>query len=129
MNQNQILKRYYREFTLSMGAYVLVLILTTSLLERLELSKPLQIALALVPVIPIVFVLAAILRAMRDSDELIQRIQLQAVTFSAIATGLITFGYGFLENVGFPDFPIIWVLPMMFALWGLSLGYFNKRYQ
>ncbi|HXF85469.1 MAG TPA: hypothetical protein VNK49_08770 [Anaerolineales bacterium] len=129
MNQNQIVKRYYREFSLSMGAYVIALILTTSLLERLELSKPLQIALALVPVVPIIFVLIAILRAMRDSDELMQRIQLQAVTFSAIATGLITFSYGFLENVGFPDFPIIWVLPMMFALWGLSLGYFNTRYQ
>ena len=129
MNQKQVLKRYYREFTLSMGAYVLVLILATSLLKRLELSRTVQIILALAPVIPIVFVVAAILRAMQDSDELIQRIQLQAVAFSAIATGLITFSYGFLENVGFPDFPTIWVLPMMFALWGVSLGYFTRRYQ
>lgn len=129
MNQKQVWKRYYREFSLSMGAYAVILILATALLERMELSRIMQIILALAPAVPIVFVIAAILRALRDSDELMQRIQLQAVTFSAITTGLITFTYGFLENVGFPRFPIIWVLPTLFLFWGFGVGYFAKRYQ
>ncbi|WKZ34638.1 MAG: hypothetical protein QY332_13540 [Anaerolineales bacterium] len=129
MNQKQILKRYYREFFISMGTYVIAVILTSYLLERLELSKPMQIFLALIPVIPVLFVIIAILRALRDSDELFQKIQLQAVVLSAITTGLITFTYGFLENIGFPHFPTIWVLPIMFALWGISLGYFIRKYQ
>ncbi len=129
MNRNQVQKRYYKEFALAMGSYVILLILATSLLERLELSRILQIILAVVPIVPVIFVIVVILRSLRDSDELIQRIQLQAVVFSAITTGLITFTYGFIENIGFPSFPTIWILPMTFALWSLSLGYFNRRYQ
>ncbi len=129
MNQKQILKRYYKEFFISMGMYVIAVILTSSLLERLDLSKPAQIILALIPVIPTIFVIIAILRVLRDSDELFQKIQLQAIVLSAITTGLITFAYGFLENVGFPHFPTLWVLPIMFALWGISLGYFIRKYQ
>jgi len=129
MNQKQVIKRYYKEFSLSMGTYVVAVIASISALKNIEFPKTVQIAISLVPMIPIVFVIFAILRALRDSDELIQRIQLQAVVFSAITTGLITFSYGFLENVGFPHFPTIWILPMMFALWGFSLAYFNQRYQ
>lgn len=129
MKQQQVMKRYYREFSLSMGAYVIALIASTLALKSIEASKTAQAAIVLAPIIPILFVITAIMRALRDSDELIQRVQLQAVVFSAITTGLITFGYGFLENIGFPHFPTIWILPMMFALWGISLAYFSKRYQ
>ena len=129
MNQKQVLKRYYREFFIAMGSYIIAVIVSTMALDTFEFAKSVQIVVVIVPVIPTFFVMVAILRALRDSDELIQRIQLQAVVFSALTTGLITFTYGFLENIGFPHFPTIWVLPIMFALWGLSLGYFNKRYQ
>jgi hypothetical protein len=129
MEQKQVLKRYYKDFGISMSAYVIAVIASVSMLNRMELSKTAQIVVTLIPILPTIFVILAILRALRDSDELIQRIQLQAVVFSAITTGLVTFTYGFLENVGFPQFPTIWILPMMFALWGLSLAYFNRRYQ
>lgn len=128
MNQRQVVKRYYKEFALSMSSYVIVLIASTWALNNIELAKAIQVVVVLVPVVPILFVIAAILRALRDSDELIRRIQLQAVVFSAITTGLVTFTYGFLENIGFPHFPTIWILPIMFMLWGLSLGYFHQRY-
>ena len=129
MDQKQVAKRYYKEFGLSMAVYMVAVIASISALKQLELSKAMQIIIAIIPVIPILFVIIAILRALRDSDELIQRIQLQSIVFSSITTGLITFTYGFLENVGFPHFPTIWVLPMLFGFWGLSFGYFNKRYQ
>lgn len=129
MNQQHVTKRYYKEFSFAMGAYVITLIASITALNNMEFSKPVQVAITLIPIFPVLFVLVAILRALRESDELIQRIQLQAVAFSAITTGLITFSYGFLENIGFPHFPTLWILPMMFALWGFSLAYFNRRYQ
>jgi hypothetical protein len=52
-----------------------------------------------------------------------------ATSLSAALTGFITFSYGFLENVGFPKFPTFLVLPMLIAIWGISLGYFSRRYQ
>lgn len=129
MKSKQVMRRYLKEFFFAMSMYVVILIVSVTLLKSYELPRGWQVVISLAPTLPIIFVIIAILRALRDSDELIQRIQLQAVVFSAITTGLITFTYGFLENVGFPHFPTIWTLPMMFALWGLGLGYFNQRYQ
>jgi hypothetical protein len=129
MNQNEVLKRYYKEFGIAMGFYVVAVIASTMILSNFEFPRIAQIILTLIPVVPTIFVVISIMRALRDSDELQQRIQLQAVTFSAITTGLITFSYGFLENIGFPPFPSIWILPMMFFLWGISLGFLWKKYQ
>jgi hypothetical protein len=69
------------------------------------------------------------MRLLADSDELQQRLHLLAITVAAVLTGFITFTYGFLENLGFPPFPTIWILPMMITLWGLGLGYFSRRYR
>lgn len=129
MNQNQIMKRYYKEFFISMGTYVIALIASTLAIKNFDFPMAAQAIISLIPVIPIIFVIIAILRALRDSDELHQLIQLNAVTFSAIATGLLTFSYGFLENIGFPKFPTLWIFPIMFFFWGGSLGYFWKKYQ
>ena len=129
MNQNQVLKRYFKEFFSAIAAYVIVLIGSISVLKLFELSQPIKIIVALMPVIPIIFVITSIMRGVRDSDELQRKVQFSAIMFSAVATGFITFSYGLLENVGFPPFPTIWVLPMMFVFWGISLGYFGKKYQ
>ncbi|MBK8617805.1 MAG: hypothetical protein IPN96_11970 [Anaerolineales bacterium] len=129
MNQNQIMKRYYKEFLISMGTYVITLIASTLAIKNFDFPMAVQAIISLIPVVPVIFVIIAILRALRDSDERHQLIQLNAVTFSAIATGLLTFSYGFLENIGFPKFPTLWIFPIMFFFWGGSLGYFWKKYQ
>lgn len=125
----EVQKRYFKEFGISMGFYVVLLIASISVISNVELPKAVQVVIALIPVIPTIFVVIAVMRALRDSDELQQRIQLQAVTFSAIVTGLITFSYGFLENVGFPHFPTLFVLPLVIALWGIGAGIFTGKYK
>lgn len=128
MNQ-AVQKRYFREFGISMGLYVVLLIASIVVLSNFELSPAAQIAVTLIPVVPTIFVVIAVMRALRDGDELQQKIQLQAVTFSAIVTGLITFSYGFLENVGFPRFPTLFTFPLLLALWGIGAGIFSRKYQ
>ncbi|MFN8381631.1 MAG: hypothetical protein U0V02_06815 [Anaerolineales bacterium] len=128
MNQDKVQKRYFRELYLSIAAYVIILFGSISILKKFEFSAVMQGIIALTPVIPIIFIIIAIMRGIKDSDELQQKVQLNAIMFSAIATGLITFSYGLLEGVGFPPFPTIWVLPMMFVFWGFSLGFFWKKY-
>lgn len=124
----EVQKRYFKEFGISMGFYVVLLIASISVISNVELPKAVQVVIALIPVIPTIFVVIAVMRALRDSDELQQRIQLQAVTFSAIVTGLITFSYGFLENIGFPHFPSLFIFPLMIALWGIGAGIFARKY-
>lgn len=129
MNQKHLMRRYMKELFLSMTAYIVILTTSLTILKNYEFSKFWQVVIALSPAIPVVFVIIAIMRLLIDSDELQQRVQLLATSFAAAVTGLVTFSYGFLENVGFPKFPTFFVFPMLIAIWGISLGYFSRRYR
>jgi hypothetical protein len=129
MNQKQVMQRYGKELAFASIAYAALLVASIITLQRFELSKALQVIITLLPAIPTAFVIIAIMRMLIDSDELQQRIQLFATAFSAALTGFITFSYGFLENVGFPKFSTFLIFPMLIAFWGISLGYFTRKYQ
>ena len=129
MNQKQVMRRYGRELFLSSVAYAALLVTSIIVLQRFEPSKFWQVIVTLLPAIPTAFIIFSIMRMLIDSDELQQRIQLYATSFSAALTGFITFSYGFLENVGFPKFSTFLIFPMLVAFWGISLGYFSRKYQ
>jgi len=129
MNQKQIMSRYGKELAFASITYAALLVTSIVTLQRFDLSKALQVIVTLLPAIPTAFVIIAIMRMLISSDELQQHIQLYAVSFSAALTGFITFSYGFLENVGFPKFSTFLIFPMLVAFWGISLGYFSRKYQ
>src|SRR6185295_5898282 len=101
----QINKRYIREFSISMVAYLITIILSVTLIENMPEDSAWRIPLALAPVVPIIFQLLAFIHYLTGVDELQQRIHLLAIGFAAGAVGLLSFSYGFLENVGFPPLP------------------------
>lgn len=124
-------RRYLREFTYSMIAYVITLSLSLIGMGFLG-DYPLNLArvvVALAPVVPIIFMILAFLKYLKGVDELQQRIQLLAIGFSAGVTGLLTFSYGFLENVGFPHISLLWVFPAMIFLWGIGTAFISWRYK
>jgi hypothetical protein len=128
---NQPTRRYMREFIYSMIAYVITLSLSLTGLG-LFADYPLntaRIVVSLAPVVPVVFMVIAFLRYLNAMDELQQRIQLLAIGFAAGTTGLLTFSYGFLENIGFPPISLLWVFPVMILLWGIGLAFISRRYQ
>jgi len=129
MNQKQLMQRYYKELIGASIVYAVVLIASVTVLKQYDLSKFWQIVISISPSIPVAFVIIAIMRLLIKSDELQQRIQLFATAFSAAVTGFVTFSYGFLENVGLPKFPTFLVFPMLILIWGISLRFFEKRYQ
>ena len=129
MNQKNLMRRYMKELFLSMSAYIVILTASLTVLKNYEFSKLWQVVISISPAVPVVFVIVAIMRLLQDSDELQQRVQLLATSFSAALTGFITFSYGFLENVGFPKFPTFLVFPLLIAIWGISLGYFGRKYK
>ena len=129
MNQKQVAQRYIKEFLIPMTVYVFVLIASRTMLNYFEFSKLWQIVITLAPAVSVTFAMIAFMRFLIESDELQQRIHLLAIAFAALMTSLITFSYGFLELIGFPKFSILFIFPMMVAIWGLSLIYFTKKYQ
>jgi hypothetical protein len=125
---NTIIRRYVIEFGASMAAYAVVLVISLLLVE----SHPhavWRVPVVLAPLIPTGFALVAFLRYLHDTDEMQQRLQLEAIGFSFGATGMLTFAYGFLQNVGFPQLSWIYILPLMIALWGIGSGVAARRYR
>lgn len=111
-----------------MIAYVILIILSRLVLDSLG-SSPWRYLIALLPVIPVIFLVIAFLRYLSGIDELQQRIQLQAIGFAAGTTSLLTFAYGFLELMGFPRFSTFLTFPLMVILWGLGLSYVTRNYR
>jgi cation transport ATPase len=89
----------------------------------------LRTLIALLPMIPIAWVGVIIMRFIRSLDEFQQKIQLEAVVFSAVLTALLTGAYGFLEGVGYPKLDTIWILPMLMILWVVGQALARRRYQ
>jgi len=127
MSQRSASFAYVREFGLAMAAYVVVLLASVSLLERVD--QPVKTLVALVPLVPAVFALMAYLRFLTRMDELGRRIQLEALAFGFGAAGMLTFAYGFLENAGFPRISYTWVFPLMIVLWGIGGAVATRRYR
>jgi hypothetical protein len=88
-----------------------------------------RIPLALAPVVPVAFALGAVVRHLGRLDELQRRIQFEALAFACGGTALLTFSYGFLEYVGFPHINLIWVLPLLCALWRLGGAVASRKYR
>jgi hypothetical protein len=125
---NTITRRYVLEFGASMAAYAVILVISVLLVES-HPHAAWRIPVALAPVVPAGFALVAFLRYLHDADEMLQRVQLEAIGFSFGATGMLTFAYGFLQNVGFPPLSWIYILPLMIALWGIGSAVASKRYR
>lgn len=62
-------------------------------------------------------------------DELQRRIQLEGIAFAAGGAAILIFAYGFLESAGLPRLSLIWVFPLIVALWGLGLALASARHR
>src|SRR5262249_9713469 len=124
----QTLRAYVVQFSAAMVAYAVVLVVSVLLIQAHPLAWW-SVPLAVAPVVPAGFGLLAFVRALSQMDELQRRIQLDAISLSFGATAILTFAYGFLENVGFPHISYIWILPLMVALWGLGGALASWRYR
>lgn len=116
------------EFGGSMLVYSVVLIVSLTFLgENPDSSWRIPVTVA--PVIPIIFVMLAVIRGVRRMDEMRRHIHLEAVIIAFLATVILCFSYGFLENLGFPSFNTMWVGVAMICLWGIGQLLANRKYQ
>ncbi|QWT19910.1 hypothetical protein KPL74_19450 [Bacillus sp. NP157] len=123
MAMRAVHKRYLREFFPAMFAYVVLILGSVYWLRTLDGTLA-RAVVTIVPVIPIAFVIRAMVRVIRDQDEFERRIDLEAI---AIAGALGCFGfltYGFLLNAKVLPEPTgatvaIWVFPVLMGLFGI----------
>jgi hypothetical protein len=121
-------RSYNIEFGLSMLAYVILLPITMTLIERFP-DALWRYAVAIVPVIPLIFALIAMLRFFSRIDELARKIHLDSCAAAAGITAIAAFAYGMLENVGLPCLNMVLVTPFTIAAWGITTFIATRRYQ
>ena len=125
-------RRYTRELMLAMASYVMVLFVSIWLLKRIE-EPALRALVALAPLPPIALAMRAIVRYIRDVDEMQQRIELEAVSFATAFVCLLYMTCGFLQAARVIDIPadaaMIWLFPLVCFSYGLAKVLVNRRYR
>lgn len=98
--------------------------------RQLPLRSPGRIALALFQGAVTAVLIVAMVRPMRQYDELQRRIHLEALAIAFVGTAVLSSAYGFLVNAGLPDIDWAdWIWPGMVVLWVIGLMIANRRYR
>lgn len=123
-------RRYRRELATSMGAYVIVM-LTVWPLVRTTDSTALRALICAAPLLPFALALRAMLRHVRDSDELQRRLHLEALAISALVVSFVSMTAGFLaaaKVVAIDGTILLWVFPAIAGLFGALRCWLAWRY-
>ena len=115
-------------FAFALLAFLMILVGSVTVVQaNAALSWKYYVAAA--PVVPAGIVIWLFMRALSRLDEVQKRVQVQAFGFALASTGLFTFGYGFLEGIGWPQMNGTLVLPLMAMLWGVGMIVTALRYR
>jgi len=90
-----------------------------------------KVLLALLPAAAAWYLIGLMMRRVRDSDELAQRVHLVAVGVATMVVSVLSLGAGFLAAAGMLAFDgsvLIWVFPVMAASYGVAHGWAGWRY-
>ena len=85
--------------------------------------------LLLLPLLPMIYMITAIIRGVSDMDEMLRKIQTEAMSFSGLATGFTCFSYLFLRDMGAPEFRAEWAFYLMWAYYGIGAIISARRYK
>ena len=122
-------KRYLKRTLIAFGLYGAVIYATDSLLVNGNLSPAEATALALAPMLPVLLFVKAVLAFYRTLDELQRKVVADAIVAAACVVGFSSFAWGWLEiRMAVPTLPTIWVLPALFAAFGIALPVVSRRY-
>ncbi len=124
-------RRYMREIMPPSVGYLLAVLLSTWLLKRVE-AEWLRVVVALLPVPPIALMLRAIVRYIRDTDELQQQIELAAVSIATASVSMLYLTGGFLQAARViqlrADLAMLFVFPLTCILYGVAKLAVSRRY-
>lgn len=112
----QAQRRYYREFTIAIVAYVILVAASVYGLNR-GIEGFAKYLVAVVPAVPVAGVFIAAVRWLRNTDEYQRQNTITSLAIAGGLTALIEVTYGFLEIAGLPKMSV-WISYVIFmAIW------------
>ncbi|HEX7340811.1 MAG TPA: hypothetical protein VF269_00905 [Rhodanobacteraceae bacterium] len=122
-------RHYIRTVLPAMGGYVLAVLVFD--VVKVSLLPPwARVLVALLPVLPMVWVVFAMWRYTVQIDELERRVQLEAVFLTCGVVGLLAFAVGMLEMTRIVTLRagLFYVLPLMFLVYGIANWWCRRKY-
>ncbi len=112
MHHRKILTRYLIELLSAHLLFFAVYIVSASVWKGMSPGLGQKLVLCC-PVLPAFFMLVAVCRYYRRSDEYQKQHMLENWAITAAITFIWTFTYGLLEDIGWPHLNLIWICPAM----------------
>jgi hypothetical protein len=114
-------RRYVRSFWSSIAAYVALVFAVPTLLRHYDIVGPLLWLLAVLPALPLLFVIYVMGRYLIETDEYERMIQTRRMLAALGAMLAVCTVYGFAETFArAPHLELFLVFPMFCFFWGLS---------
>ncbi len=123
----QAYRRYLIEFGIAMAAYVVVISICCWFAH--DLNGGWRIAIVLLPIIPVGFIFASIVRFLFRTDEFIRKATVESLALAGGATALIAATYGLLEAAGFPKQSAWWTYAAFMIGWIIASPFVWRRYK
>lgn len=121
-------RRGWRQFTIGLTLYAVLIAGLNVLAGPLALSHPLVIVLTFAPVLAALWAMLGWIRVVRAYDELQQKIISEGLHWSLGLTGLLTFSYGLLEgSADLPKLSMLWVWPLICVTFALGYQVIARR--
>jgi hypothetical protein len=123
-------KQYRRQISVAMVVYMAAMLLVWPL-SRTAASVPLKVLLAVVPVLPMLFVIGLMARRIGSSDEFEQRVHLVALGAATALLGALSLVGGFLDAAGVLALRgsiLIWVFPVTMLGYGVARWWLLVRH-
>ena len=120
MSQKQKLRRYFRNMGLCLVGYLVSLFGVIPVIDGDGVEMPVAVALAAVPGLFVLGVLASIWIYLRDMDEVARHFAMRAMVFAAFAVLAVAGSWGLLELLvdDLPRLPVFYVFVIFFAVQG-----------
>jgi hypothetical protein len=123
-------QRYARRIWPMLLSYVVLLVIAIWALESKDVGGAPRYAVALLPSIPLVGVIALVAQAIStETDEFQRSIWAEGVLWGTGATMVATTVWGFLEMAGAPHVPLYWVFPFLTGATLVAMVGLRRRYQ
>ena len=119
-------KKYTLRMTIGLVGYALGLVALNSFDND---QSRYRYWLVLLPLLPMLYMVAAIIRFVSEMDEMWRKIVSEAMAFSALATGFTCFSYLFLRDMGASEFRPEWAFYLMWFYYGVGAFFSRRRYR
>lgn len=129
LNPDQAKKRHQYQVLAAMSVYTLALLVCMHFLRQ-NPSPALRVLLALLPTLPVIWVMWSVIRFLGQTDELQRRVHLESLAAAAGVTAFLSLTYGFLEDfAGFPHVAAWWTFVLIDLVWAGTGCVLWRRYK